>query len=679
MIIKRLKNKSITSIFLLSMLFITGIIMVPINYLWIRSEYNKFDAEAAQQKERYLESEKEKLKHNVDIAVESVYFLKRKLMETSGSEQKHYYNKKKLQRDVLERLSMMKFGKQGYIFVGTWDGISLLGPARGENMMDVTDTNGVKIVRELIALSQTGGGYLHYVMPEFEGTVPRPKISYVKAVSEWEWYVGLGIYVYEIDSLIEKNRKKLRSHVTRLIHQILILSLVIVCIVFIVALFISKKINGEYQVFSKFFNQSAESYGTIDIDQMSLSEFRNLAESANHMIVKRKEAERKLKETKNMLNDIIDFMPSIVIGLNEDQKITLWNSCAQNKTGISQGEALGEKLTDIVPAYNQYSEDIQKALATQEIIIHEKLVNYCEEDRYYNDLVIYPVLDEEKTGVVIRIDDTTERVKMQELMILNDKMLTVGGLAAGMAHEINNPLGIIIQGIQSVIRRISPGESRNSMIFKEYGIEPDALQRLFEDKKILHYLDGMLEAGIRASKIIQNMLEFSRGSKSARNACDINDIIDKSIDLAINDYDLKKKYDFRNINIVKNYDTQIQKSLCSSTEVEQVFLNLLKNAAQAMAERTGISVEPEIQIKTYQRYDKIVIEICDNGPGIPAHIQKHIFEPFFSTKDTGQGTGLGLYISYFIITNNHQGSISVASKEGEWTCFSVSLPAVAGQ
>lgn len=661
------------------MLFITLIIMVPINYLWVSSEYKKFDVEAALIKERYLESERVKLKNNVDMAVESVYFLKRKLMETSGSEQKHDYNKKKLQRDVLERLSMMTFGKQGYIFAGTWDGISLLGPARGKNMIDVTDTNGVKIVRELIALSQTGGGYLHYVMPEFEGTEPRPKISYVKAVGEWEWYVGLGIYVYEIDNYIEKSRKELQSHVIRLIYKILFLSLGILCIVFIIALFISKKLDGEYKVFSKFFNQSADSYGTIDIDRLSLSEFRDLAESANHMIGKRKDAESKLKDTKNILNGIIDFMPSIVICLNEELKITQWNSCAQNKTGISQEEALGKKLEDIVPAYNQYSDDIQKAIATQEIIVREKLVNYRGDNRFYNDLIIYPVLDEERKGVVIRIDDTTERVKMQELMVLNDKMLTVGGLAAGMAHEINNPLGIIIQGIQSVIRRISPGESYNNSIFKEYGIEPTALQRLFEDKKIPYYLDGILEAGIRASKIIQNMLEFSKGSKSGRIVCDINDIIDKSIDLAINDYDLKKKYDFRNINIVKNYDTQIQKPLCSSTEMEQVFLNLLKNAAQAMAERTGISVEPEIQINTYLRDDKIVIEICDNGPGIPAHIQKHIFEPFFSTKDTGQGTGLGLYISYFIITNNHQGSISVTSKEGEWTCFSVSLPAVTGQ
>jgi signal transduction histidine kinase len=172
------------------------------------------------------------------------------------------------------------------------------------------------------------------------------------------------------------------------------------------------------------------------------------------------------------------------------------------------------------------------------------------------------------------------------------------------------------------------------------------------------------------------MLDFSRSSDSKMAPTDIHQILDGVLELAANDYDLKKKYDFRHIQIVKEYDHDIGHLRCTKTEIEQVMLNLLKNAAHAMAEIKKENYTPQISIKTHKKKGYAVIELSDNGPGMDEKISKRIFEPFFTTKTVGIGTGLGLSVSYFIITNNHQGKMSVETAAGKGTTFTIELPLI---
>lgn len=139
-------------------------------------------------------------------------------------------------------------------------------------------------------------------------------------------------------------------------------------------------------------------------------------------------------------------------------------------------------------------------------------------------------------------------------------------------------------------------------------------------------------------------------------------------------YDLKKKYDFRKIDIVREYDRHEFEVYCENSKIQQVFLNILKNSAQAMMIQTEKRVLPKLIIRVYQEEDRIRVEIQDNGPGMDEETRKRVFEPFFTTKEVGLGIGLGLSVSYFIITETHKETMSVEPEPGKGAKFIISLP-----
>ncbi len=272
------------------------------------------------------------------------------------------------------------------------------------------------------------------------------------------------------------------------------------------------------------------------------------------------------------------------------------------------------------------------------------------------------------------LEDVTEREKTQAIIIQSEKMITVAGLAAGMAHEINNPLGIIMQNSENALHRILDDLPANVEAALAAGTDFQKIRAYVTARRIDKYLIAIIDAGSRAAKIVSNMLKFSRGTESKFDYLNINTIIDKSLDLASNDYDLKKNYDFKNIRIIKEYGN-LPDIPCAETQIEQVLLNLFKNAAQAMYGDISMpALERSITVKTSQRGGFVKIEISDNGPGMDEVTKKRVFEPFFSAGKTGIGTGLGLSVSYHIIVTAHGGTISVESVPGEGTKFIILLP-----
>jgi PAS domain S-box-containing protein len=268
--------------------------------------------------------------------------------------------------------------------------------------------------------------------------------------------------------------------------------------------------------------------------------------------------------------------------------------------------------------------------------------------------------------------DLTERKQAKELMIQAEKMAMIGGLAAGMAHEINNPTGIIIQNLQNIERRLSADSPENLRVAQEIGVSLPLLRSYLERRSVLNLLTKMYSAGERTTKIVSNLLQFSRKSDSRCQPAALTEVIERAVELAANDYDLRKKYDFRRIAIVRDFAPDLPLVPVNATELEQVIINILKNAAQAMAE--GGAQEPTIRL-TAQRQDQMaVIGVSDNGPGMDEATRKRIFEPFFTTKEVGAGTGLGLSVSYAIITQNHRGVFTVDSEPGRGACFTIKLP-----
>nr|WP_279343418.1 transporter substrate-binding domain-containing protein [Fundidesulfovibrio terrae] len=270
--------------------------------------------------------------------------------------------------------------------------------------------------------------------------------------------------------------------------------------------------------------------------------------------------------------------------------------------------------------------------------------------------------------------DISERVRMYEIMAETEKMMSVGGLAAGMAHEINNPLAGILQSVQSVQRRLESDLPANEKAAETAGCSLESIREYCRVRDVNHLLDAVRDSGQRAARIVSNMLEFSRRPDTARIPVDIHALLDKALELCANDYDLKKKYDFRKVEVVRDYASDIPFVPCAEGQIEQVAVNILRNAAQVLAQRPPGSPAPRIVLRTRLEADMARIEIEDNGLGMDESVSRKVFEPFFTTKVPGEGTGLGLSVSYFIIASNHKGTLGVASRPGLGTTFTIRLP-----
>jgi two-component system NtrC family sensor kinase len=234
---------------------------------------------------------------------------------------------------------------------------------------------------------------------------------------------------------------------------------------------------------------------------------------------------------------------------------------------------------------------------------------------------------------------TEELVAMQARVAQSERLASVGMLAAGVAHEINNPLGGILALTSLTLEDLKPDDpSRENL------------------EEVVHQTQ-------RCRDIVRGLLEFSRQSRMGADLADLNKILDDSLAL------ISRQAAFFNVVLVKEYDPQLPAVLADRSELQQVFVNILVNAAQS------IDGHGTVKIITRRADDADSVEalVSDTGRGIPPEEIGRIFDPFFSTKPSGQGTGLGLSIAYGIITS-HKGTIQVASELGKGTTFTIRLP-----
>ena len=391
----------------------------------------------------------------------------------------------------------------------------------------------------------------------------------------------------------------------------------------------------------------------------------------NVMLTKLHNTEENLSSIQDRLKGIINAMPSVIIGIDSDGKITDWNTHAIEITKLSMQEVEGKTLSQAYPAYESYLLLAKQAMVKNSIQKHTKHPRIVDNENKYFDIIAYPVINNNSQGAVIRIDDVTSQVLLEDIMAQTEKMNSIGGLAAGIAHEINNPLGSIIQSGQNILRRLEPTTPKNIELAKQANIDINNVHKYMQISSILNFIQGIREAGKRAANIVNNLLQFTRTNNMQKGINNISKIIEKSIELASADYNLQKKMDFRRIKIVRDYTENLPDLYCCAIEIEQVILNILKNAAYALH---MVNREPIINIKIWFEKNVLIIEIQDNGPGMNEQIKKKIFDPFFTTKPVGEGTGLGLSVSFNIIVDRHGGSFTVDSKEGLGSKFIIALP-----
>lgn len=399
--------------------------------------------------------------------------------------------------------------------------------------------------------------------------------------------------------------------------------------------------------------------------------FNDMRENLLKDIKQRESAEKKLKDAEGYIRNILDSMPSILVSVDVDGRVTQWNQQAVLKTGVPVERAVGRFFTEVCPNAPVSMDQISAAVGSDLPVKISKVPRPKDDMVEYVDVTVYPLTTNNVRGAVIRIDDATERVRLEEMLIQSEKMVSVGGLAAGMAHEINNPLAGILQNGQVIRNRISPDLPANRKLAEELGTDMDLVHAYFERRGCLRMMDSIMDSGLRAARIVENMLSFSRKNNLRMAEVDICALLDRTLELAANDYDLKKQYDFRKIRIVREYEEGLPLVCCEESKIQQVFFNLIRNGAQAMA---GQERPACFTLRVMSGDGEVRIEIEDNGPGMSEELRKRVFEPFFTTKRVGEGTGLGLSVSYFLVVENHGGRIDVESTPGKGSVFIIHLP-----
>lgn len=333
------------------------------------------------------------------------------------------------------------------------------------------------------------------------------------------------------------------------------------------------------------------------------------------LAIERKQSLKELDVLRENLSGIINSMPSIIIGLNRNNRVTQWNDQAEMETGISSNSAKGRTLEEVFPRLALNMLKIEKSIKSNKIQTIMKQEYFSGKERRYEDIIIYPLAINGEEGVVIRLDEVTDQVRLKEMMIQSEKMLSIGGLAAGMAHEINNPLAGMMQNAQVVRNRLTRNIPANNKAAQELGISMQAIRAYMKKREILPKLDMIHDVGNRAARIVSNMLGFVRKNDSMIEPQDLSGILRETVELVKNDYSLKKRYNMKRIHIIEKFDP-IPPIKCDKGKIEQVLFNVIKNGAEAMFEVENSSFPPQFIFRVYREGKMACIDIEDNGPGI---------------------------------------------------------------
>jgi PAS domain S-box-containing protein len=412
-----------------------------------------------------------------------------------------------------------------------------------------------------------------------------------------------------------------------------------------------EKLDLNYFIACRFRDRTVAMLGlgkTVDGDYLSSDDLELLSTIAGYVAIAIENArlyeslEQKalqIERLKDFSENIVESLKIGILTTDLENRIESWNPQIEELLEISRTEALGRKLEEVIPS------DLAVEIASRAKADHVSgIYKFRMKTRSGRESVINasiaPLLgkDGAHLGRLILLDDITQRVRMEDQMLQNEKLTSLGLLAAGVAHEVNTPLAVISNYIQ--------------MLGKQIPID-DPKQKTIE---------RIVKQTFRASEIVNNLLNFSRTGSAEAVEVDLNSVLEETLTL------VQHPFKTARVNVLKNYASKLPPVLGSTTRLQQVFLNLFLNARDAMP---GGGM---IEVRTAAYNGSIEVEVTDTGSGIPPEHLHRIFDPFFTTKSTGKGTGLGLSVSYGII-KEHAGKVDVRSTPGKGTSFRLEFPA----
>lgn len=422
---------------------------------------------------------------------------------------------------------------------------------------------------------------------------------------------------------------------------------------------------------------SMEGNYELRVQKQSNDEIGILYDSFNEMMdqihnrdIERDRVEAQLKSARFFLGNVIDSMPSLLITIVDNGEITQWNKSAAALTGISEDDAVGKNLWELLPSFVEFKERIGRlSINDRSLEFYKELIAIDENPFYFNGS-IFPLMDpvRDASRYVIMLNNITDLEVKERQLRQSQKMETVGNLAGGLAHDFNNVLGGIIGTIS---------------LFKYKSTKSKEIP----GPEIEKYFNTMEEAANRASDMVQHLLSLTRKPELSFTPTDLNGTIKSIVKICKNTFD-------KSIEIETDYYKDKAVTNADPTQVEQSLLNLCINASHAMTimrEDLGkyggtlnialrkIQADKHFRQIHPEAADPEYWDICvsDTGVGMEPKTAARIFDPFFTTKREGTGTGLGLAMVYNII-KRHKGVIDVYSQEGVGTSFHIYLPVYKG-
>ncbi|MAH73124.1 MAG: PAS domain-containing sensor histidine kinase [Cellvibrionales bacterium TMED49] len=360
----------------------------------------------------------------------------------------------------------------------------------------------------------------------------------------------------------------------------------------------------------------------------------------------------RLASSEAYIGSILHSMPFMLIGLDGKNIVTQWNREAEKVSGFKSSQMKGQNLWTQYPQITLSQEQVDQARSEKKILAFK---SYQQDHKYFN-VTIYPLKEQKETGAVIIIDDVTEQVNANNLLVQRDKMASVGEMAATMAQDINLPLNATLKDLHSVRHALT-----------EELPDPIWLNELIENALI---------RGQQSKNVVENLLSFSSAKGDEKSVEKINTIIDHSIDLAVSLLSVHSGLRFRDIDVSCDYEDDTLQIRCNATELQQVFLSLFRYSCQQLGKVDEADHTPHIRIRVRSDENDIVIQINHNGATVSLEEQRFIFEPYSGHELTGDKyrTESRLTFTQFIVVYQHHGQITVASHDDEGTTFHLRFP-----
>jgi C4-dicarboxylate-specific signal transduction histidine kinase len=423
---------------------------------------------------------------------------------------------------------------------------------------------------------------------------------------------------------IEFNWTPIHRKLGRMRRQALLLAVISVFLGIFITYLIARLMVSPLKDLAHATHRVAEGHLDFQVESRTRDEIGELAEAFNIMTVNLKRS----TVSRDYLDTILDSMADGIVVVNPDGAISMVNQGALTLSGFTETDLLDHTVTDLL------------SVEENTMMTHsgDKIPVAISEGTFRT-------ADGTLKGTVYVVHDMRPMKKLQNRLLQSEKMAAVGQLAAGVSHEINNPLGVILGFAQGLVRRLPPGDG---MELPLKSIEREAM---------------------RCKDLVQDLLMFSRATHAEKEPMDLNRAVEGALSLV----QAQARMDMAEVKVSLARD--LPKVYGNKNQIQQVVINLANNAMDAMPKGGTLSVETEMLVDDMRSW--VVLKMQDTGVGIPPEVLPRIFEPFFTTKAVGKGTGLGLSLVYEII-KKHSGSVEVQSRPGR-TEFTIKLPVRTGK